>query len=509
MVNSYSESESNGKNGVFLLRLLVVACLFIGSRQLYSQNIKLTLKEVIDIAQTESYAAFNAKYLYRVEQLDFLDYRSDLMPHADLSLTPVYYRRYMTEVYNYDNLRYESVETQGLTSDIELELSQNIAATGGQLTVTSSLERYQKYQDGVKADLDFGTVPVDISYSQDLSDWKKYKWDKKIGPLEFKIAQKELVETCEDIAVDAVSYFFNLLDAQVDKDLSEISLENAKKLFEMSKLRGKIGAISRDDLLNLELKKINAMIDLEQSINDLESARLDLCVFLSLPTDTQLEVVSPESGRLEYIDPAKAQQTAIVNNPDFDEYELNLLEADENLYDAKQDRFDLSVSAGIGYNQNADVFIESYEDLLSKQNFTISMSLPIVDWGESKRNIKSQVLYRERVLEQNEYYKNVLLTSIQKKANSFNLRKRELYSTALADTIAQSALEATKQHFLLGKVNVTDLNQAEEARVSARTNYISALRNYWSQYYYMRSLCLYDFEKEESLMEQFDKLLEE
>ena len=43
---------------------------------------------------------------------------------------------------------------------------------------------------------------------------------------------------------------------------------------------------------------------------------------------------------------------------------------------------------------------------------------------------------------------------------------------------------------------------------SARRNYISALYNYWSLYYTLRSMTLYDFERNTILTEDYHLLIE-
>ena len=497
------------KSSIKYIKLFIITMLFGLFTQLHAQTLQLTLQQVIDLAQRESFAAFKAKNTYRVKTLDFKDYKSDFLPHTNLSFTPVGFDRNMKEVYRENLEIYESIETQQMSSELNLALSQNIIFTGGEVSVSSKTLRREQYKNGKSTKLEFITVPVEISYSQNSSEIKKYKWKRKIEPIKFKIAQKTLIKDCEDIAKNAVGYFFDFLDAQVNKHLNELSYANADTLLSMGKLRAKIGSISRDNLLNLELKKVNTKIQLEQSINNLENARLDLCNFLQLPIDTQIECLAPQSGHLNYINPLLAQQTAMTNNPEFDQFNQRFLEAEEQLYKANQSRYNVNLKAGIGYNQNTDRFIESYEDLLDKQNFKLKMNMPIVGWGDTKRKIQRATINQKLTIEENEQDKNQLLINIQKRANEFNLRKSELASAALADTIAHSASEATRQRFILGKVNVIDINQSEQALFNARTRYINALRKYWSQYYFMRSICLYDFEKKEDLMDQFEELLEE
>ena len=67
--------------------------------------------------------------------------------------------------------------------------------------------------------------------------------------------------------------------------------------------------------------------------------------------------------------------------------------------------------------------------------------------------------------------------------------------------------EVTMQRFLIGKLDVTKLNLARNDQEQARRAYIRALRSYWSYYYTLRELTLFDFGKGVTLTEDFEKLL--
>ena len=60
----------------------------------------------------------------------------------------------------------------------------------------------------------------------------------------------------------------------------------------------------------------------------------------------------------------------------------------------------------------------------------------------------------------------------------------------------QYAQYALGKLYLLGKSSVLDLNASITEKDTARRSYITALYNYWSLYYTLRSITLYDFEKE-------------
>jgi outer membrane protein TolC len=68
--------------------------------------------------------------------------------------------------------------------------------------------------------------------------------------------------------------------------------------------------------------------------------------------------------------------------------------------------------------------------------------------------------------------------------------------------------EVTKQRFLIGKIDVLELNNADTKKDQNRRSYIQALSNYWMYFFNMRALTLYDFLNKKPLETDFDKLVE-
>ena len=58
--------------------------------------------------------------------------------------------------------------------------------------------------------------------------------------------------------------------------------------------------------------------------------------------------------------------------------------------------------------------------------------------------------------------------------------------------------------FIIGKADVNSLTLSLNRQQEAQKNYISALQNYWLNYYKIRKLTLFDFERGLSLSDEFD-----
>ena len=66
------------------------------------------------------------------------------------------------------------------------------------------------------------------------------------------------------------------------------------------------------------------------------------------------------------------------------------------------------------------------------------------------------------------------------------------------------AYDQTRQRFIIGKADVNSLTLSLNRQQEAQKNYISALQNYWLNYYKIRKLTLFDFERGLSLSDEFD-----
>ncbi|MBN2661428.1 MAG: TolC family protein, partial [Tannerellaceae bacterium] len=61
--------------------------------------------------------------------------------------------------------------------------------------------------------------------------------------------------------------------------------------------------------------------------------------------------------------------------------------------------------------------------------------------------------------------------------------------------------------FLIGKINILDLNDAQNSKDEAVQKQIEELYLYWNYYYNIRSVTLYDFLNKSTLDAEFEKIV--
>jgi outer membrane protein TolC len=92
--------------------------------------------------------------------------------------------------------------------------------------------------------------------------------------------------------------------------------------------------------------------------------------------------------------------------------------------------------------------------------------------------------------------------------NQYNMQAEQYQITTKADTIAQKRYSVSMQRYLTDKIDITEMNNAQNDRDNARLRSVTALRNYWSYYYTIRQLTLYDLLNNKPLETDYDKLIE-
>jgi outer membrane protein TolC len=354
------------------------------------------------------------------------------------------------------------------------------------------------------------SYPVTIGFRQPINGYNEFKWDRKIEPMKYEAAKLTYINTMERVSQQSVRYFFDLALAQINLEVAEKNMANSDTLYQIAQGRYQLGTIAENELLQMELSRLNSETSLNEATIDLELRRSRLRSFLGFNERVSLQLVLPREVPMIDMDYSKALAQAKANNPEILNMQQQLLEAERAVAEARSQkgiRGDLFAQFGLS-GVNEDIR-NSYQDLTRQQRVEVGVQVPILDWGLGKGRFKMAESAQEVVkmdVSQSiiDFDENIFLQVMQ-----FNLQDNQVAIASKADTIADLRYEVTKQRFLIGKIDVLDLNVALEEKDVARRGYVEALRNYWNYYYDLRGLTLYDWQKDIKLTEDFDELLEQ
>lgn len=495
------------------MRLSVVLAigylLFFNTLSAQKTTKQLTLDEVIEIAKDQSLQAVLAKHRFRGSYWQYRTYKAKYLPMLTLNSSLFSFDRSIRQSYAYENGEWiERIgESKSLNSSGRLNLSQNIGLTGGNIFMSSALSRNDRLQGDSL--VRFISNPVNIGFRQPINGYNELHWEKKIEPKRFEEAKKQYIDAMEAVSVRAVNFFFDLALAQMNLEISKLNYNNTDTLYKIARGRYNMGTIAENELLQLELSHLNSGASFNSASIDLEVNKFQLRSFLGFNENVDLELLIPsEIPELE-INVSHALEEAKKNNPEIIRLERQLIEAKRDVAAARSERgMNATLFASFGLTKEAPDISGAYISPQDQQQVEIGIQLPLADWGLGRGRYKMAQSNQEVVMttvqqSKVDFEQNVLLSAMQ-----FNLQDDQLIIAAKADTVASYRYEVAKQRFMIGKIDVLDLNVALQEKDVARRSYIAAMRNFWNYYYNMRRLTLYDYISDKPLSVSYDELLE-
>lgn len=491
--------------------LYVVSAFFLFNKPVPAQKIekRLTLEEVIQIAQEQSLQAILAKHRFRGSYWQYRTFKAKYLPHLTLNSTLFNFDRSIKQSLSYENREWiERIgESKSLNSSGSLDISQNIGLTGGSIFMSSQLARNDRLQGDSL--IRYVSSPVSIGFRQPINGYNELRWEKKIEPKRYEEAKKQYIDAMEAVSIRAVNFFFDLALAQMNLEISKINYSNTDTLYKIAVGRFNMGTIAENELLQLELSHLNAGANFNSASIELEVNKFQLRSFLGFNENVDLELIIPTTIPMLEINVTKALEEAKKNNPDIIGLERQLLEAERQVAEARSEKgLNATLYASFGLTKEAPDINGVYLNPQDQQQVQVGIELPIVDWGLGRGKYRlaqsnHQVVMTSVQQDKVDFEQQVLLSAMQ-----FNLQDDQLLIAAKADTVASYRYEVAKRRFLIGKIDVLDLNVALEEKDVARRGYIAALREFWSYYYDIRRLTLFDFINQIPLTASFDELLE-
>ena len=485
-----------------LVILILHFLLFVLHSYGQEKTMTLTLDECIAMARRQSVDAAVDLGELKSAYWQWRSYKADLLPEVSFSATaPSYNKRYTSYQQADGGVSYVRNDYLGLNGS--LYVSQKIWPTGGTLSVETSLDFL--HQSGSGGGNQFMSMPVALTLSQPIFGINHLKWNRRIEPLKYREAQARFLTETEQVAMKAISLFFNLILAGEQVGIARQNLQKAEELYKVAQAKREMGTISENDVLQLKLDVLNAHSALTDSESNRQARQFALRAFLDVETD--IEPIVPESVPSLHLGYEEVLSHALQNNAFATTMRRRQMEADYSVASAKANRRSINLYAQMGYTGMADKLGGAYRDLLSKEVIQVGFSVPILDWGKRKGQRKVAESNREIVQGQlrqqaQEFRQNIFILTEQ-----FNNQAEQLRIACEADTIAQKRYNTNIETFKIGSISMLDISDATRAKDEARQNRISQLHSYWYYYYQLRSIALWDFEKGCDISADIEKLI--
>ncbi|WP_281615900.1 TolC family protein [Flammeovirga sp. SubArs3] len=458
----------------------------------------LTLQQSIDLAQQNSNYVRLANTTLEIERADYKAFQTNLRPQLELKGTPSSYGKNYNPITQPDgSIVYQAVEQNNI--NMQLNLTQQIAATGGAFFVGSQINRFDDFQGNFHQ---YQAQPVYVGYSQPIFQYNELKWQKILAPLQLQEAEKQFIEDMEWIAVQTTEFYFNALSAQWNANIALLNLEDNKKIARITKAKYELGKASESEVLQVELNVISAEQTFSTAHLSYRKSMRSLINYLQidLSEDDDIKLLVPSEYTLNEVSTDVAWEKAKLNRKDFINYERRRIASQSEIIKAKRDnRFQANVEVAFGLSNQAGQLGEAYQNTIQSQQINVTLAVPILDWGRAKARIHSAQKSYELVNAQIDQDQLDFQRDVVNASEQLETMAKQVTFIKTADEVAQKKYSIALQRYELGDISIRELVWSTDEKDQAKNAYINTLKSYWMSYYQLRTVTLFDFEEGENI----------
>ena len=477
------------------MRLLPLAILAfpasLGAQQ------RLTLQDAIRMAQQRGPAAQVARSTRDAARWRDQAFNSRLLPQVFLNGNAANLDRGINPITAPDGSTQFVSQAQNQSS-LGVSVAQKIPLTGGTLSVGSAVSRIDLFGD--RTNKYWQTTPVIIGLQQDLFRPRTLVWDEKVQSLSANVAERQYLEAREDVAGLTAVAFFDLYAAQQSYDNAVANAGVNDTLYTLNKGRYEVGKIGENDLLKSELALLRARSALDDAKLNRDRAEATLRRTIDFPEGQAFTIVAPETIPNVEADPEVAVQMALKNSSVTEQADLDAVRSKRAITEAKlNNRFNASINASVGFNQTASVFGEAYQSPLGKQRLQVGVNMPMMQWGAGRADLEVAKAGEQQANANNKSRRDALVEDARFSVLELQKAQRNVIIASKADTVAAKQFEVARNRYTIGKIAILDLFTAQTETDNAVIGRVQALRNYWTAYYHLRRVTLYDFETKQEM----------
>jgi outer membrane protein len=451
----------------------------------------LTLARAIELAQAQSHQARAAVATREAARYRDRAFYSRLLPQLSLGGTVPSYNRSIIQVVQPDGSTLFRPQDQ-TNATMTMTMSQKLPITGGDFFVTSSLARLKV--SGENSFSNYSSTPISFGLRQNLRRPNEAAWDRREQPLRWDVSERQYLEAREDIAIQTAALFFDAYAARV-------ALNNAIKnsavndtLYTLNKGRFEVGRIGENDLLQSELALLRMRTTLDGARLEQDRAFAALRLALNLPPAAPLDIVVVSSVPEFEADTARAVTEALRNSSRMSDVALQEVQARRRVTEAKLSTgIGATMQASYGYNATGPEASLAYQNLQEARTFSLSLSVPLLQWGAHKETVRAAEAERDRQVSLGQSTTEQTAQDAHFGALQLSQARRNLALSAKGDTVATKRFEVALNRYVIGRIPIDNLYVAQNEKDQALNQFVQALRGYWQAYYRLRRLTLFDF----------------
>jgi outer membrane protein len=475
--------------------LLILILMIYNGLVSFSQQ-GMTLEQAMSVAESNSPSLKITRLNLVRSQENLNAQNAALKSNFALTLNPISYTqsREFNELVSQWNSR-TTTESYG-----NFTISQPIVLTDARISLSNRFGFYDSYSEYSGTTSTGFSNNVSISLDQPLFTYNKTKLSLKELQLALENSKLSYAIQLLSLEKQVTQSFYNVYQQQQSLDIANKAFENMQKSYEVSKNKVEAGISPREEMFQAELNLSTTKSDYENKQVSLENAKDDFKLLVGMSLYDDLIVLPNIAVDTVSVDISFAIDNGLKNRMELRQRKIDIESSQFDLIQTKalnEFKGNLSLSVGLfGDNKNvADV----YSNPTDNESVSLSLTIPLWDWGERKARIKASEASIESANISYEDEENSIILGIRKICRNLLNLQNQIEIARQSVTNAQLTYDLNLEKYKNGDLTGMDLNIYQNQLSEKQLSYTNSLISYKLELLNLKIQTLYDFEKKKAV----------
>jgi outer membrane protein TolC len=452
----------------------------------------LTLDEALKVAEANSPTMKKTRLNLVRSQENLNAQKAALKSNFSLTLNPIEYsqNRAFNDLISKWN-------TQKITESYgTFTVSQPVVFTDAVISLVNQFGYKDSYSEYANGSTKGFNNNLTLNLNQPLFTYNRTKLQLK--ELELELENSQLSYAIQLLALEnqVTQAFYYVYQQQQSLDIANQAFENMQKSYEISKNKVDAGISAREEMYQAELNLATTKSDYENKQVSLENAKDDFKLLLGMSLFDDVIVLPNIEVDTVRVDVAFAIDQGLANRMELRQRKISIETSQFDLIRTKalnEFKGSLGLSVGLfGDNENLG---NVYQDPTDNERISLSLTIPLWDWGEKKSRIKASEATIETANISLEEEQNDIILGVRKVYRNLLNLQNQIGIARQNVTNAQLTYDLNLERYKNGDLTGMDLNLFQNQLSEKQLAYTNALISYKLELLNLKIQTLYDFEK--------------
>jgi outer membrane protein TolC len=418
-----------------------------------------------------------------------------LWTSVSLSVTAPDYSQSLTQQFNPSTGNYEYYQLQTTNYQGALTISQPLTLTGGTLRFSQSvLGRAQTTGANSALNDYFGDFSVELR--QPLLTTNQHRLNAQRADIAYDQAETDFLNAQLDLVYRVTESFYNLFQQIQRLEIVKEQVKQNDESYTAARSKFNGGLIPEVEVLQSDVDLATSRNDSLNTERELAQSKNDFRLLLGIPSEDDVQPVAEMAYSAVSIESEKAIASALQYRPEALQADRAIQLRELDVASAKsQNNFRLDLTARYGGNKTDTVFRNIFQDLNRSRSASLTLSVPIFDWGRNGLNVEAAEIDLRNASSQREYTHQQVRQETMDLLNRIHVAQSRIEVLQKSVAVAQQSYDISLQRFRNGTINRNDLAQAQQRLTGTKLNSLSALIDYRLGIADLKRKTHWDFEK--------------